>query len=581
MRKSSRKVPNEKLPSTILSLFHNKVGTNPDYNRTKLNLVHMNPNIYLIPEFLRQNDLEYFDKVITIKKKSFKASFTENEDKKKWISEDRTSTFFHLSKSQDGDCTRLEQRAADLVGMSVNNVEPMQIVSYTSDQKFDLHHDAGTLEEDGSVTMVLPRRLITFFVYLNDIPEGQGETEFPLIGLKVTPKRGCAVLFCNVNETGEGEPKVVHKANPVHKGLFKYGVNLWVDEKSLPNDYRLAPPTVNIKSIKNFDFACSNLTSATRLTVEYQAINHADVASARTNSPPIGSPRTESPVSRTDSPPIGSPRTESPVSRTESPVSRTDSPPIGSPRTESPMSRTDSPPIGSPRTESPVSRTDSPPIGSPRTESPVSRTDSPPTDSPRSKSPRLESLITACIACAGETTVQCVVADSSVDMRGYDWHQIVQDAEVKGNKAAIILHAPFFASIRKDLRHRRMRDLIKRYYKNESLDKRNERGVPYTKDIDLLVRGDVEEVLTKNNNRISWQKMRSILIEHLTSQHNGILLSLLKIRGGSCAFEYVWARRSIIRWQLSGVHLAGASAEDKAAGVNQSEYCSCIFGRKS
>ena len=37
-------------------------------------------------------------------------------------------------------------------------MEPLQIVSYTGGQKFDLHHDAGTIMEDGEIEIVQPRR---------------------------------------------------------------------------------------------------------------------------------------------------------------------------------------------------------------------------------------------------------------------------------------------------------------------------------------------------------------------------------------------------------------------------------------
>jgi hypothetical protein len=37
-------------------------------------------------------------------------------------------------------------------------VEPLQIVSYTDGQRFDLHHDAGTLTDDGEIDIVQPRR---------------------------------------------------------------------------------------------------------------------------------------------------------------------------------------------------------------------------------------------------------------------------------------------------------------------------------------------------------------------------------------------------------------------------------------
>ena len=47
---------------------------------------------------------------------------------------------------------------SDLISLSSDFVEPLQIVSYTGGQKFDLHHDAGTLTEDGDIEIVQPRR---------------------------------------------------------------------------------------------------------------------------------------------------------------------------------------------------------------------------------------------------------------------------------------------------------------------------------------------------------------------------------------------------------------------------------------
>lgn len=51
------------------------------------------------------------------------------------------------------------------IGLSPVNAEPLQVVRYGPVQRFSLHHDAGTLLEDGAVAgMIKPRRLITFFL---------------------------------------------------------------------------------------------------------------------------------------------------------------------------------------------------------------------------------------------------------------------------------------------------------------------------------------------------------------------------------------------------------------------------------
>lgn len=269
-RTSDRKVPKEKLPSRILQLFYNESESEPSkIPKFKSKLLHQHPNVYFIDDFLKQKELDYFDKIITTQNEAFEASFTESDNNSQVVSEERTSRFFHLAKSQDVIARNIEERASSIVGLDVQNVEPMQIVSYTNGQKFNVHHDAGTLEDDGNVTLVPPTRLITFFVYLNDLPEGQGATEFPSLELKVTPKRGSAVMFCNLLENGECDPRVAHQANPVDEGLFKYGVNIWIREKSC-SDYTQQDATVNVSKIKGFDSTTSALTHAKQLTQEYQ-----------------------------------------------------------------------------------------------------------------------------------------------------------------------------------------------------------------------------------------------------------------------------------------------------------------------
>jgi len=53
-------------------------------------------------------------------------------------------------------------------------------------------------------------RILTWTIYLNDIPEGEGETEFFEFGVKVQPKKG-SVCFFPASWTH------THRGNPVYK----------------------------------------------------------------------------------------------------------------------------------------------------------------------------------------------------------------------------------------------------------------------------------------------------------------------------------------------------------------------------
>ncbi|CAE8676557.1 unnamed protein product, partial [Polarella glacialis] len=119
------------------------------------------------------------------------------------------------------------------LGLPACNVEPLQVVAYTGGQEFKEHHDIGTLAADGSVEAVAPRRLATIFVYLNTLPMGQGHTEFPQLGLSITPKQRQALLFSNVCENGQPDAAAVHCARPVYGKHIKLGLNIWVTDSNL------------------------------------------------------------------------------------------------------------------------------------------------------------------------------------------------------------------------------------------------------------------------------------------------------------------------------------------------------------
>jgi prolyl 4-hydroxylase len=81
-------------------------------------------------------------------------------------------------------------------------------------------------------------RILTFFIYLNDVPSG-GETVFPRVdgnyvdnactnpnGFKVKPKKGSAVLFYSMLPDGNLDNDSLHGGCPVIEGE-KYAANVW------------------------------------------------------------------------------------------------------------------------------------------------------------------------------------------------------------------------------------------------------------------------------------------------------------------------------------------------------------------
>ena len=263
-------------------LFSSSVGDgykSLNSKRLQLTKACSDPPIYVVDNFLTENELTYFhDKIKSIR---FEQSFVDNMDYDNYDecnenidncsagnkrqrrtlidSSHRTSTFFAFGKRQDSKIAALESRLADLFGCWVGQIEALQLVRYTPGQFFGVHHDMGDLLENDQVALPprdvhVKRRLVTLFVYLNSLEEDQGGcTHFPYCNLRVHPKKGRAVLWSNVTTDGLPDPRTIHAGEPVkpssasttstrratrstkpppkYDSVVKYGLNIWICEE--------------------------------------------------------------------------------------------------------------------------------------------------------------------------------------------------------------------------------------------------------------------------------------------------------------------------------------------------------------
>jgi len=222
------------LSSQVCSMFFRSSHKGP----SSLKRINNVPPIYLIKDFLREQDIRFFMQVCNDAGglKGSLNSYTENESGQKIFSTYRTSTFTFLRKFGSQKVMRTEVKAAELVGLDSQNVEPIQIVHYKDGQHFGVHHDCGGLTDDGTlITSDIGQevRIVTFFVYLNTLEEGQGGcTVFPKLDLRIRPEKGTALLFCNITSEGKLDERVIHEAQPVKQGHTKYGMNIWISNVS-------------------------------------------------------------------------------------------------------------------------------------------------------------------------------------------------------------------------------------------------------------------------------------------------------------------------------------------------------------
>lgn len=110
-----------------------------------------------------------------------------------------------------------------LTQIDKNCSEPLQLLKYEPGEYYKEHLD---WIDDEEVTRQGPR-LLTVFMYLNDVEEG-GETVFTEYNLTVSPKRGRVVMWPSVldEDPFASDERTWHEARPVLKGL-KYGANAW------------------------------------------------------------------------------------------------------------------------------------------------------------------------------------------------------------------------------------------------------------------------------------------------------------------------------------------------------------------
>jgi len=184
-------------------------------------VIHEDPKIVLVPDFLTDVEIDEIHSVCNDLWEvsgvgSLSAGYA-GSGKASINNLGRTSSSAVLDWAHTPTIAELEKRLACLAGMSVDHLEGLVGVRYQPGQFFTLHHDGS-------------HRPVTIFLYLNDLPEEEeGETRFPLLGLKFAPRRGAAVMWSNVGPDGKLDPRVIHHAIPP-RATMKFGVNCFFHE---------------------------------------------------------------------------------------------------------------------------------------------------------------------------------------------------------------------------------------------------------------------------------------------------------------------------------------------------------------
>ena len=147
---------------------------------------------------------------------------------------ERTSKQTWIKKDALPCVERCSKFVADLTGLPVENQELWQVLRYEPGQEYRVHFDACSSNTDEYNSCIKNendkgwgKRVYTFFIYLNDVPEG-GETYFPRLNKIYKPKQGTAIFWNNLTKDQKmAHPYSEHAGMPVKKGE-KWAINVWI-----------------------------------------------------------------------------------------------------------------------------------------------------------------------------------------------------------------------------------------------------------------------------------------------------------------------------------------------------------------
>lgn len=220
-----------------LDKFFTRITTDPKYKTTILGQPDMpsNKNTRAMPWIVVLDDFLTEEECIGLVALGTKRGFERSKDVgarkadgtfDSVQSEGRTSlTAWCLEDCfKDPLAQQVIQKLVNLTGIPDDHSEYLQLLQYTEGQRYEMHHDF----IPHHVQRNQGPRILTIFLYLNDVEEGGG-THFNDVGVTVMPKQGRALIWPSVKDQNpsQKDERTHHEALAVIKGV-KYGANAWV-----------------------------------------------------------------------------------------------------------------------------------------------------------------------------------------------------------------------------------------------------------------------------------------------------------------------------------------------------------------
>ncbi|KAK9871119.1 hypothetical protein WA026_011403 [Henosepilachna vigintioctopunctata] len=194
----------------------------------KVEEAYFNPNIYIFYDVMSDAEIETVKRLATPRFR--RATVQNSETGELEIAHYRISKSAWLRDIEHKYIADISQRASDMSMLSMESAEELQVVNYGIGGHYEPHFDFARKDEKHAFKdLGSGNRIATILFYMSDVAQG-GATVFPNILASVWPKKGSAVFWYNLHDSGEGDINTRHAACPVLAGS-KWVSNKWIHER--------------------------------------------------------------------------------------------------------------------------------------------------------------------------------------------------------------------------------------------------------------------------------------------------------------------------------------------------------------
>ncbi|XP_063406558.1 prolyl 4-hydroxylase subunit alpha-2-like isoform X1 [Mytilus trossulus] len=210
----------------------------------KVEYINKSPMILVVHDIISQNLLEKLKGFANQLQRS-KIYHGDDSLLRPLDSSTRTSSTYNFMEDMtDPDVIQFNDRLERLTGLRTNirQADHLQIVNYGIGGEFQPHFD--WLDETllSGDLQTKTNRVLTIILYLSDVEVG-GSTVFPELGLAVSPVKGSALIFTNLDKEEQGDKATLHAGCPVFFGS-KWIANKWIHKKDQDMNFLQTIPSI-------------------------------------------------------------------------------------------------------------------------------------------------------------------------------------------------------------------------------------------------------------------------------------------------------------------------------------------------